>query len=182
MKSLIALVLMLSFMAALHGAPDDGSSQDRKSAQVVVSKPASEDAPAVSEEPPPALTEKVAKLVAMMSVAFEHLPDASYDKDEAKVIWNMRGAFKVEDVRYDRYSALFQVEERTYAGVDFARQEGERLTLQGFELETPEPPVRHAKVKVVEKDQASKSFFVFDMDEIERAAMRLVNDMPAKPK
>ena len=182
MKSLISLLLSLSLMAALYGAPDNGTSQDRKTAQVIITKPAADETPSVSEEPPPPLTEKVARLAAMMAVAFEHLPDASYDKDESKVVWTLRGQFKLDDVHYNRYSIFFQLEDRTYAGVDIAKHEGDQITLQGFELETPEPPIRSAKIKVVEKDQSSKSFFIFDMGEIERAAMRFVNDAPSKSK
>ena len=181
MKNLLTLVFALAFAAVLQGAPNDGQAQDKKTPQVIISKPASEDvAPQISENLPPPLTEKVAKLAAIMAVAFERLPQAFYDKEEARVAWLLAGQFKLEDVRYDRYSALYQIDDRTYAGVDFATQEGKLLTLQAFELETPEPPVRNAKVKIVEKDSASTSFFIFDLDEIEKATQKALQELPKK--
>jgi len=166
----IALALAsscLAFAAGEDKAPPQG-------AEVSVAKPASaEDA---GEAIPP-FTQNVARLAAVMAVAFDKLPDATFDKENARVIWGLAGQFRVPGVRYDRYSAFMQIDGRTYAGVDFASQNGSALTMQAFELETPEIGSSQIKVKVVEKDSATSSFFVFDRSEIEKEAAKAMEEL-----
>jgi hypothetical protein len=175
MKRHLLSVLLLGVFASPLAA-DGPTPPDRPvKPQVIVAKPAPDAAPAIEEAPP--LTEKVAKNAAMLSLAFNSLPDAVYDKKEAKVIWTLAGQFKQAGVRYDRYSVFLQLEGRTYAGVDLSRQEGDVITLQAFELETCEGPVSNVKVKVVEKDTPDRNFFIFDYTEMDAAAKKAVKDL-----
>ena len=114
-----------------------------------------------------------------MAVAFDRLPEASCDKEKARVIWGLAGQFKVTGVRYDRYSVFMQIDDRTFAGVDFAAQNGSAITMQGFEIETPEPGSASAKVKVVEKDASTTNFFIFDRAEIDKEASKAIQDLAA---
>jgi hypothetical protein len=114
-----------------------------------------------------------------MAVAFDRLPRRFYSRDAARVSWLMPEDFRVPGVRYDRFSALYQIDGKTYAGVDIAKQEGRVITLQGFEMETPESP-SNVKVKVVEKDAASTKFFTFDMEQVEKDVQAVLADLKAK--
>jgi len=178
MKAIFSSLLCVGLaLAVCADGPTPGVQKPVK-AQVIVAKPApDEPEPGTAPEPPP-LTEKIAKSAAMLAIAFNSLPNAVYDKKEATVIWTIAGQFKTPDVRYDRYSVFLQADGRTYAGMDFARQEGDVLTLQAFELETHEGPYANVKVKVVEKDIPDSSFFIFDYNEMAAATIKALKELP----
>jgi len=171
-KALAVALTALAVPFLLFAAGEDAKAP--QGADVSVAKPASSED---SGEAIPPFTQNVAKLAAIMAVAFDKLPDATFDKESARVVWGLSGQFRAPGVRYDRYSAFMQIDGRTYAGVDFASQNGSALTMQGFELETPETGSSPAKVKVVEKDSASSSFFVFDRADIEKEAEKAIQTL-----
>ncbi len=178
MKNFAKTAALAILMAAAVPFSFAAGEEQGSKADVSVAKPAAVDAP--SEELPP-LTEKVARLAAILSVAFDRLPDATCDQEKSRVIWALSGKFNIPGIRYDRYSAFMQIDGRTFAGVDFASQNGAAITMQGFEMETPEPGSAAFKIKVVEKDASSTNFFVFDRAEIEKDAAKALKDLKSAP-
>lgn len=160
--------LLLAALLPLAGRADDAP----PAADVTVKKAAADDA-----EEAPALNQDSAKVAAMMAVAFDRLPGAIVEGNSAKVYWKPVGPFKRDGMKFGRLAVFFQLDGRTYAGVEFLPQEGGALEIRGYEFETPESDVSFAKVKVAERDSSSTNFIVFERSEIEADARKAIREI-----
>jgi len=184
-KALTVIFLVsLAFLCLPFAQADDSSDASAASSAPADITVVKEGVPSASstENEEQGLSIENARLAATLATAFDKLPNSIFDPSSAKVVWLLSGPFKKRELNYERFAVFMQLDGRTYAGVDFARQESSILTMHGFEIDTPESLSGNLRIKVVDKSSAATEYCFFSRAEIDQAAEKAIEELKGQPQ